>query len=232
MRVLLAPAALAANSASASSRVVRSLRWWLAAYMSRNWPGSSSARSAAMSQGTSARPASMAAASRRCPSITRYPSPSGVTRSGVRMPSSRTDAMNSSSRARSRRPLPGCASSRATAITGRPPLGYSDGGVAWASPTRTAPSTASPAWISPAEESSITAVIAGLLVSNGTSEPGEAVTCCFCEAVVAALPGREAKGTATGLATAHRAARPGMISCPRPGPEETAPAKPIRRGRG
>jgi len=71
MRVLVAPFALAANSASASSSAVSPLRWWLAAYMSRNCPASSRSRLAARSQGTSVSPSLSAAASRRYPSITR-----------------------------------------------------------------------------------------------------------------------------------------------------------------
>src|ERR1700744_3267927 len=63
-----------------------------------------------------------------------------------------------------------------------------------------------------------------LLASKGTSEPGSespAARAGRC----AALPGREATSTAAGQAPAHRAARPGTISCPRPEYGEAAPAE-------
>lgn len=84
--------------------------------MSSNWPASSSARVLSSTHGTSASPALTAAASRRCPSITRKlpSSPSRVISNGIRTPLPATEAQNSALRSRSSRTFPGWATSWAT----------------------------------------------------------------------------------------------------------------------
>src|ERR1017187_2435069 len=86
--------------------------------MSSSWPASSPARAPSSTHGTSARLALTAAASRRCPSITRkFPSsPSRVTSNGIRTPLPATEAQNSAVRSRSSRTFPGWPTNWATLI--------------------------------------------------------------------------------------------------------------------